>query len=55
MVSAATMIQMYIDYRQSEAVGLENVSLKLKVLVTIAFLLTFTGFLLGLSATARRR
>ena len=55
MVSAATMIQMYIDYRQSEAVSLENVSLKLKVLVTIAFLLTFTGLLLGISATARRR
>ncbi|BES81252.1 hypothetical protein [Pyrodictium abyssi] len=55
MVSAATIIQMYIDYQQSNAAGLENVSLKLKILVTVAFLLTFTGFVLGLSASARRR
>ena len=54
MASAATMTQMYIDYTQSNATGLENVSLKLKILAIVAFLPTFMGFALGLSSARRR-
>ena len=48
LVSLATLIQMYIDYKQSEAMGLENISLKLKLLVLAAFTLSFLGFILGI-------
>ena len=54
-VSLATMIQMYIDYTQSNAMGLETVSTKLKLLVVVAFTLTFLGFVLGMTASAKRR
>ena len=54
LVALATMIQMWIDWHQSEAAGLEWISPELKLAVAAAFLLTFAGFLLGMSHGWRR-
>ena len=51
--SLPASIQMWIDWHQSEAAGLESISPELKLAVA-AFLLTLTGFLLGMAAHGRR-
>jgi len=48
LVAAATLIQMFIDWKQSNAMGLENISLKLKLAVVAAAVLSLTALLLGL-------
>ncbi len=55
LVALATMIQMFVDWEQSSAMGLEKISLELRVATLAAFLLTMTAFLLGLAAQQRRR
>jgi len=55
LVALATMIQMWIDWHQSEAAGLERISPELKLAVAAAFLLTLTGFILGMASHAARR
>ena len=54
LVALATMIQVWIDWHQSDAMGLERMSLELKIVVAMAFLLTFTGFPLGMMHAGRR-
>ena len=49
------MTQMYIDYTQSNAMGLEMVSTRLKLLTVVAFTLTFLGFVLGMTTSTKRR
>jgi len=51
LVALATLLQMYIDWRQSGAEGLEHVSLKLKLAVIAATVLTLTALVLGLLPT----
>jgi hypothetical protein len=52
MVAIATLIQMWIDYEQSGARGLEAMSLKLRVAVVAAGLLSMLAALLALSASS---
>ena len=54
-VAMATMIQMWIDWHQSDAMGLERMSLELKLATATAFLLTLTGFILGMASHRWRR
>ena len=55
LVALATMIQMFVDWEQSSAMGLEKISLELRIATVTAFLLTMTAFILGMSHAARRR
>ena len=55
LVVLATMLQMFVDWEQSDAMGLERISLELRVATLAAFLLTMTAFLLGLAAKQQRR
>ena len=53
-VALATLLQMYIDWEQSGARGLEQLSLRLKIAVVGAALLSLLAALLALTAGERR-
>ncbi|BEP17257.1 hypothetical protein PYJP_06090 [Pyrofollis japonicus] len=50
LVAIATIIQMYVDYEQSGARGLEAMSLKLRVAVILAGVLSLLAALLAIAA-----
>ena len=54
-VALATLLQMYIDWEQSGARGLEQLSLRLKLAVLGAGLLSLLAALLALTAGKRQR
>ncbi len=54
-VAVATILQMYIDWEQSGARGLEAMSLKLRLAVVAAGLLSLLAALLAITAGAKKR
>lgn len=55
LVALATLLQMYVDWNQSSAMGLQSISWKLRVATAIAGILTFTALVLGLYTASRAK
>ncbi len=55
LVALATLIQMYVDWQQSAAQGLQPISWKLRAAVAAAGALTLTALILGLYTASRAK